>query len=824
MPKVHYLQSSFSAGVLDPRLAARIDIRQYYQGLSVGRNVIIEPMGGVRRRPGQRFVAQLTNTLIARQTNATATAPNGGIANNARDDDPSTVLTTSTPISTTNNYVVVHYDLGSAQTIRFADVIGIKLSSGSSTQFHVQYSIDNSSWTSLQIPLVDTTARSRRTSLGSPGVSARYWRVVRVGTADLGAAVVTLSDFLLWSESSTPSNVRLIPFSFSTEANYLIVLTDRTMDIYNADLQVAADFAPSPYSSAELAAVDAAQSANTMILVHEDHQPIALVRNVVGVSWFAQPIEFTGVPQFDFNDEDSPTPTDDIQAIAFGNFAEGNTFQLELGGARTGPISYSGTATQANIDATRENIRKAVQRLYTVGFSGVSVDYDVSDDVWVITFSGDSADNHPLIIGTPLSAPDNATIEAEKVQNGSPRREDVWSHTRGWPRTVTFHEGRLWFGGTKSLPQAYFGSVVNDFFNFEVGEGLDDDAVFGAMNTAQLNAVTALKSGRFLQLFTTGGEFRFTASPITPSDAPRNQTEYGTAQIKPVSTDGATVFVQRTRKVLRDFLYRYEEDAYSSVPLSALAPHLLNGIVDMAAWQGNDDDDANHVYIINGDGTAAVYHTLRSQEIAAFSQWLTEGLYKAVAVVNEYRFVAVRRELNGVPANYLELLDDSCFLDCSVQGTQSASATISGLGHLNGVECRVRADGFVLSNVTPANGQVTIDIAAEEFEIGIDWHPLITTMPLNSDFGNGDNYLRKKRVVKGRVHVHESLGILYNGRPLPDRHFDIDNFDEPATPFSGVHSLEESSNWDEGPLTQTFSQEDPLPFHILGVEFIVETS
>ena len=24
--------------------------------------------------------------------------------------------------------------------------------------------------------------------------------------------------------------------------------------------------------------------------------------------------------------------------------------------------------------------------------------------------------------------------------------EDAWSNTRGWPRTVTFHEGRLYFG------------------------------------------------------------------------------------------------------------------------------------------------------------------------------------------------------------------------------------------------------------------------------------------------------------------------------------------------------------------------------------------
>ncbi len=27
--------------------------------------------------------------------------------------------------------------------------------------------------------------------------------------------------------------------------------------------------------------------------------------------------------------------------------------------------------------------------------------------------------------------------------------EDVWSSTKGWPRSVTFHEGRLYFGGSR---------------------------------------------------------------------------------------------------------------------------------------------------------------------------------------------------------------------------------------------------------------------------------------------------------------------------------------------------------------------------------------
>ena len=37
--------------------------------------------------------------------------------------------------------------------------------------------------------------------------------------------------------------------------------------------------------------------------------------------------------------------------------------------------------------------------------------------------------------------------------------EDAWSNSRGWPFTATFHEGRLYFGGSASLPSSLFFSM-----------------------------------------------------------------------------------------------------------------------------------------------------------------------------------------------------------------------------------------------------------------------------------------------------------------------------------------------------------------------------
>lgn len=827
MPKTHYVQTAFTAGVLDPRLGARTDIRQYYQGMSIGQNVVPVPLGGAKRRPGQKYVATLGGPATALQSAATATAANGGTANNSRDDDWDTVTLTTSNVSTTNPYVVIHYDLGSTQVVASADVLGITLTSGNSSQFAIQHSSDNSNWTTyLVLGRVDQVERSYRERTA---VSARYWRVARIGGTDLGTAKVQIRGFLLWSEATTISDVRLFSLAISSEEAYVVAATDRAFAIYN-DGDALAVKLPSPYESADLAEVDVAQTAEAMVIVQEDYAPQLLVRDTVNSLWYIQQIDFVSIPLFDFNDSSSPAVTTDIQTLTFTNFAEGDTFQLELDGARTGVIPYQGNGNANQQNATAENIRRAVQKLYTVGLSGVSVAY-TSGAIWTITFGEDSADNHPLISGTPLTAANSAAaIAAAKTQNGVSRKEAVWSDTRGWPRTVTFHEGRLYFGGSRSLPQSLFGSVVNDFFNFELGAGLDDDAIFVTLNTAQLNKINALYSGRDLQLFTSGGEFRCVTSPITPANAaPRAQTQYGAAQIKPVSTDGATVYIQKTRKVLRDFLFRYEEDAYSSVPLSVLSAHLLSSVVDMAAWQGDGDDDANVVFLVNGDGTMAVHVTLRSQEIAAWAAWETDGHYKAVCVAETQRYVAVHRAITSNDVIYLERFDEDYRLDASLAYSGSLTSTITGVSHLNGEECRVRSGNIVLDNVTPSAGSAPVTgdgatYSSTSFEIGLDWNPRIDTMPLNTDFGNGDNFLRKKRVVNLRIDVYQSLGLRFNERELPDEFWDLSNYDEAPALFTGVHEIEESSNWDEGPLTQKIDQVDPLPFHIRGFDLTLETS
>lgn len=822
----HAVQTSFLTGVIDPRAKARVDTESYNNALLEGENIVLSHLGGVRRRGGLGYLASLPGPLTKAVTGIVPTAPHGGSPYNALSSNSALLVTTTDTIGTTDPYVIVHYDANATLTVRFADVVDILTSGGTSTQFCIQYSTDNTTWVTMGAAFSAVDYQDRRTYRREGPATARYWRVAKIGGADLGSATVSISGFHLWIEDAEPpSGVRVFPWEVSTEERYAVVVTSHTASIFR-DREFVQSVAL-PYESADIPALDASSDAETLVIVHEDYPPRFLLRESLD-NIQTQEIEFTSVPEYDFGDALSPAETPCIQEITLtGTWTGGETFQLELDGARTGSIAYAGYGTAARQATTNANVVRALQKLYTVpSFTGVSAEA-VSTSVIKVTFAGGSAKAYGVITLVPLGGAGTAAII--KTQEGVARSEPVWSSTRGYPRTVTWFGGRLFFGGTKSRQQTIFGSVVNDPLSLRPGEGLADEPVLVTLAGQQLNAVNGLFAGRSLEVFTTGAEFRFAkqaGDPVVPGDAPAYQTGNGGARIRPVSLDGSTLFVQRNRKSVRDFKFNYEQDAYDSLGVSSLAPHLLSDIDHLFVWQGSRVDEAGLCFVINGDGTVAVFNSRKEANVQAWVRWTTQGYFRAGTALLEDVYFVVERTLNGVQVNCFEYLSSDLYLDCSLRQAGASMTTVPGLAHLNGIECRVRADAFVLSNVTPVGGTAVIERESSDVEVGLGFSPRVTPMPFNTMQPSGSpNFMRRRRVVKAHAKVKDTLGLRINGRVIPDRAFDVDLFDAPAQPFSGNVAIEETSNWDDKfDKTVTFDQVDPLPFQILGVDVQLEGS
>ena len=131
-------------------------------------------------------------------------------------------------------------------------------------------------------------------------------------------------------------------------------------------------------------------------------------------------------------------------------------------------------------------------------------------------------------------------------------------------------------------PATLFGSKVGTF-NFKPAESLDDDAIKVSLFTDKVNAITALRSGRDLQIFTTGGFFvprqTVTLSPYKHNSRfTRRGSKLG---IRPQSAEDGTLFIQRQGKALREFLFSDSELSYVANNVSLLSSHLL---LDLNAW------------------------------------------------------------------------------------------------------------------------------------------------------------------------------------------------------------------------------------------------
>ena len=847
MAKTRFIQSSFVSGELSPLLKGRIDINQYYQAVETADNVVIVPQGGMRRRPGTEFIAQTTRNLV--NWAYTGSMPNGGNPSVLESPTDSPTTSTTVAIGTTDDYVVIKADRGATNVAEteFVDIRQISLSTGTSTEFKVQYSADDVTYTDGgNVPLIGTNPQNFRIKIG---VYARYWRLVRSGTTDLGSATVTAAAFTLMQETGVDSDCKLEDFSVEDDRHYLIEFTRDNIAIFRSQLvgfniqtTRVADIKPTYDSSVDVSTVRTAQIENVM-LVFGNFEPIRLVNLGADSDWVIDNIPFLNVPQYDFDDAQSPTPTSEIQVMTLQhgsghNWEVGDRFEIDVESILSKQITFAGDSTLDEQSATVFNIQKNLQEMPVFGETGVSV-ARTGVRQYTITISGESAKAFELFSGFVTEGTATNTVEFTKTQTGSPRKEDVWSNTRGWPRSACFYEGRLVIGGTQSKPQSIFMSKTSAFFDFDIDDGDDDEAIFATISSRKLNDIVDVYPGRNLQIFTSGAEFAVTSRPVTPSSINiQPQTSHGANNVEVQDVDGSTIFVDRHGKSLLSFLYSFNEDAYTTDDRSVLASHLINQPVDMALLAGTASDDANWLFIVNADGTATILNTLRSQDINGFTRWNTSGDIKSVCVVDDQLFMTVERTVNSVAKLFIERWDFTYLMDCSIKSVQVAGV-IDGLDHLNGESVKAitregyldKNEGYVLSSYTVASGEITLDASEvyslTTYEVGLPFVPTIKPMPLNTNIGSGQNQMRLKKIVRMNVRVYESSGIYIDGIPVPIRSFGEAGITSPLTnesivPTSGIiEDVYDINGWGRE-VIPTITCPDPTPMHIQMIEYEVE--
>lgn len=421
---------------------------------------------------------------------------------------------------------------------------------------------------------------------------------------------------------------RLVPFSFGETGNYLLVLGNKNLLVFDGVAVVSNLLSPWPLSA--LDKIQYAQRFDTMIFVHPDYSPYILRKTDNGFE----------LSDFEFERNDSDMSIN----IPFMRFDDSKDVKITVTSNSQGNNFATFTTNKNFWTAQNEGGRLLLmnKQWYIMEYISPTVVYAYTNGTY----------NLP-------SAPVSDWYES------------AFSDRRGWPCSITFHQDRLVFGGSRSWPSGVWMSKVGHHNNFDVGTGLDDEAIFITLLSQQRQQICTVVSSDNLQILTNFGEWAISSKPLTPSSVDIKQhTSVGsvaTRYLPPQKIEGATVFISSTEKDIRELSLDQLGEYYNANDLCTQAKHLMQSPIDMSY-----NEEWRQLFVVMENGDMAVLNQNSALGISGWARYKTQGQFKSVATIGSETYVIVARGVNF----YLERFSSGALNDA---GEYDFSFTASGL-------------------------------------------------------------------------------------------------------------------------------------------------
>lgn len=697
MSKASYAFSAFTAGEGSPRLEGRFDLSKYFSMCSTLENFTVMPHGGVARRSGTQYVAEVKSSALSTRL-------------------------MGFEFSTEQTYIL---EFGN-QYIRF-------IKSGA----QIRETAKNITAITKANPAV-VSSNSHGFANGEEVFISGVVGMTEVNNKSFKIADKTTNTFELQDMGSTDINSS----AFTTYSS-----GGTAERVYTV---------ASPYLTAELFQLQVAQSNDVMYIVHPNHAPRKLARTA-HTSWTLTEVAFELGPMKDANNTTTTltsnglTGSVTITASAVTGINADAGFQTNdvgrliklLDGFAKITARNSTTEVVATVQ-TNEELRDELLPAYTaatISFAEGDPDntaLEHNDRILdsakgfldqgfkvnqKITISGTSSNNKTCLIvavtaDTILVSPsDDLAVESASSGNtitGTIEAKTNWSlgafsPQTGFPATVCFYEERLVFAGTTEQPQTIFFSESGGFEQFKEGSA-DGDAMRYTIASQQVNIIRYLQPLRVLVVGTTGGEFAASSSatgePLTPTNVQiKRQTTYGASTVSPIQSGNAVLFLQRAKRKIRELVYNFDVDGYIAPDLTILAEHVSEGgFNDMDIQQEPD----NIIWAVRADGQLCGLTYRREEQVVAWhrhkiggaftgvhgsldSATYDYGIVESVASIpsdldEDDVYLVIKRTVNSVTKRYIEKLSaldfgnnvaDAMFVDSSLSYA-GVSNTLNG--------------------------------------------------------------------------------------------------------------------------------------------------
>ena len=761
MPKVTGAKQNFTAGELSPRLHGRTDLGRYQNGAKTLENFLVQPHGGVTRRPGTKFVKEVKTSA-----NQTRLIP--------------------FQFNVDQAYII---EFGN-QYIRFYKDGGNIVSSGSPVEVATPY---------LTADLPDI-------------VYAQTADVMYIVHPDHAPRKLTRTSHTAWT-------LTVVDFYFGS----FLPENTTTTTIRTGDVEGSV----SVISSTDLfASTDVGRLIRFREYGHDGYCKITAYTDATTVTATVQPNN----EDFDGDDLLVPSYTADTISAHEGDpsstgLEHNDRFQDTAGNFLKQGFnsnSYIGTSSFTN----SANNKTGDNKFHVV---------DATDTVLTIAPAFDLVDE---------AAGSNRSVFGYRKSNNewSNWSLGAWSATTGYPRTVAFYEQRLVFGGTATEPQTLWFSASGDYENFRPGTD-PTSALTYTIGSNQVNVIRYLSSSNQLLVGTSGGEFVVRASgqdnPITPTDTQIKQTTtYGSSTSQPLQIGNSTLFLQRAKRKLREFVYNSDVASYTAPDMTILAEHITEGGLSEMAYQQEPD---SNVWAVRADGELVCMTYRREEQVVAWHRHVIGGVFssgnavvESVATIpgdlNEDQvWVIVKRTIGGATKRYIEYLsnfdfgtsvEDAFFVDSGLTYSGSSATSISGLDHLEGQSVAILANGATHPNKTVSSGAITLDYAVTKAQIGLSFTSTLETLKFDGGSALGSSQGKIKRINDIVVRLYRSVGLKVgtsstNVDTVPFR-TSSSAMDTALSMFSGDKIIEFKGGYDED-ATFVILQDQPLPMTVLAI-------
>lgn len=438
----------------------------------------------------------------------------------------------------------------------------------------------------------------------------------------------------------------------------------------------------------------------------------------------------------------------------------------------TDVTTYSSNQSNINFDDSLDN----TVAYYRIGID--TGDYTSGTAAVTLTYSGGGFTGTCRVRSFTSATVVNVSILQELGQTTASDAwyEGVWSEKNGFPSSVAHYEGRIWWGGNDRI----IGSISDAYESFDDEEEGDSAPISRTLGSGPVAFVNWILPVQRLLIGTRSAEHSIRSSTLDEIITPTNfnikkASTQGSDRVPAVQIDTKGVFVQASGQKVFALSFDLSSNDYESEDLTLVVPdNAGNGFIAAAVQRQPD----TRVHFVRSDGTVAMLIYSAKEEMTAFVDVETDGEIEDVFVMSGDRedivYYCVKRTINGSVVRYLEkwALESECSGDtftCLADSfrmfvNNPASATVSGLAHLEGESVVCWADGMCLrdssgaiATFTVSGGSITLTNAGSSYSATLG----VVGLAYTARFKSGKlPYAANLKSIFGQNHRISQIGLI----------------------------------------------------------------